>query len=119
MIRRLSSPVVTIAALLSVSAVVCQAQSQTPSTRHVREVTWNGQARQLGRVSSTETMRLVLVLPLRNQAALENFLKDLYDPSSTSYRQYLTVEEFTAKYGPTQEDYDAAIRFAAVLPTNC
>jgi subtilase family serine protease len=112
MIRRLSSPVVTIAALLSVSAVVCQAQFQTPSTRHVREVTWNGQARQLGRVSSTETMRLVLVLPLRNQAALENFLKDLYDPSSTSYRQYLTVEEFTAKYGPTQEDYDAAIRFA-------
>jgi len=113
MIRRLSSPVLTIAALLSVSAVVCQAQVQTPLTRHLREATWNGQARQLGSVSSTQTMRLVLVLPLRNQAALENFLKDLYDPTSTSYRQYLTVEEFTAKYGPTQEDYDAAIHFAA------
>src|SRR6516165_11800121 len=112
MIRRLSSPVLTIAALLSVSAVVCQVQVQTPLTRHVREATWNSQARQLGRVSSTQTMRLVLVLPLRNQATLENFLKDLYDPTSTSYRQYLTVEEFTAKYGPTQEDYDAVIRFA-------
>jgi subtilase family serine protease len=29
-----------------------------------------------------------------------------------SYRQYLTVEEFTARYGPSQEDYDAVIRFA-------
>src|SRR2546429_4436993 len=59
-----------------------------------------------------QTMRLVLVLPLRNQAALEAFLKELYDPSSASYRHYLTVEEFTAKYGPSQEDYDAVIRFA-------
>lgn len=39
----------------------------------------------------------LLVLPLRNQAALEQSLKELYDPSSVSYRQYLTVEEFTAE----------------------
>ena len=57
-------------------------------------------------------MRLVLALPLRNQAALDNFLKELYDPSSASYRQFLTVEEFTARFGPSQEDYDAVIRFA-------
>jgi len=41
-----------------------------------------------------------------------SFLKELYDPLSPSYRQYLTVEEFTARYGPTQDDYDAVIRFA-------
>jgi hypothetical protein len=87
-------------------------QTQSSLTRHTRDAVQGGQARKVGRLSPTQTMRLVLVLPLRNQAALEEFLKDLYDPSSVSYRQYLTVEEFTARYGPSQEDYDALIRFA-------
>jgi xanthomonalisin len=57
-------------------------------------------------------MRLVLVLPHRNEAELTALLKELYDPSSASYHKFLTVEEFTARFGPSQEDYDAAIRFA-------
>jgi subtilase family serine protease len=57
-------------------------------------------------------MRLVLALPLRNQTELDNFLKELYDPSSESYRKFLTVEEFTERFGPTQADYDAVIHFA-------
>jgi hypothetical protein len=112
MIRRVSTYLLRIVALLSVVNAVCQAQSQSSLTRHVREETRNGQARSLGRLAAAETMRLVLVLPLRNQVALESFLKELYDPSSPSYRQYLTVEQFTATYGPTQEDYDALIHFA-------
>jgi subtilase family serine protease len=111
MIRRLCKSLLRIVALLSVVSAVCQAQSPSSLTRHVRDVTLNGQARSVGRLSPLQTMRLVLVLPLRNQAALDDFLKKLYDPSSPSYRQYLTVEEFTAKYGPSQEDYDAVIRF--------
>ena len=47
----------------------------------------------------------MIVLPLRNQTALDNFLKELYNPSSPSYRQFLTVEEFTTEFGPTQQDY--------------
>jgi len=58
-------------------------------------------------------MRLVLVLPLRDQAALDQFLKELYNPASPSYRKYLTVEEFTAAFGPTQQDYDAVLSWAA------
>src|SRR6266480_409240 len=112
MIRRLNTSLLRIVALFSVVSIVCQAQSPSSLTLHVRDVTLNGQARSVGRLSPMQTMRLVLVLPLRNQAALEAFLKELYDPSSASYRHYLTVEEFTAKYGPSQEDYDAVIRFA-------
>ena len=112
MIRRLSTSLLTIVALVSVVNIVCQAQSQSPLTHHVREVTLNGQAQYVGPLPATQSMRLVLVLPLRNQAELDNFLKELYDPSSPSYRQFLTVEEFTARFGPSQEDYDAVIRFA-------
>jgi kumamolisin len=57
-------------------------------------------------------MRLDIVLPLRNQADLNNLLQELYDPSSSSYRHFLTVPEFTARFGPSQEDYDAVIRYA-------
>lgn len=57
-------------------------------------------------------MCLVIVLPRRNQDQLEKPLQGLYDPSRPSYRHFLKVEEFTARFGPTQEDYDAVIRFA-------
>ena len=99
-------------ALVSVVNIGCQAEPQSLLTRHVREVTLNGQAQSVGSLPATQSMRLVLILPLRNQAALDSFLKELYDPSSASYRQFLTVEEFTAKFGPSQEDYDAVINFA-------
>ena len=111
MIRRLSTSLLTIVALVSVVNIVCHAQSLSPLTRHVREATLNGQARSVGRLPATQSMRLVLVLPLRNQAELDNFLKELYDPSSASFHQFLTVEEFTTMFGPSQEDYDAVIQF--------
>jgi subtilase family serine protease len=112
MIRKLSTSLLTIVALMPVVNIVGRAQSLHPSTRHVRDVVVNGQAKSVGRLPATQSMRIVLVLPHRNQAALESFLKDLYDPSSASYRQFLTVEEFTSRFGPSQEDYDAVISFA-------
>jgi subtilase family serine protease len=111
MIRRLGVFLLTIAAIVSGAAIVSKAQ-QSPQTRHVREVTLNGQAPLVGHLRATHPMRLVLVLPHRNQAELDNFLKELYDPESASYRKFLTVEEFTARFGPSQEDYDSVIRFA-------
>jgi kumamolisin len=57
-------------------------------------------------------MRLVLTLPLRNEAGLQSFLQDVYNPSSPSFHKFLTVDEFAAAYGPTQEDYNALIGFA-------
>jgi subtilase family serine protease len=89
-----------------------QALGQKLLTRHVREATVNGQAQSVGRLPAAQSMRLVLVLPLRNQGELDNFLKNVYDPSSASFHQFLTVEEFTALFGPSQADYDTVIHFA-------
>jgi subtilase family serine protease len=112
MIRRLGTSLLTVFVLVSVVNIVCHAQSRPLLTHHVRGVTLNGQAQSVGRLPATQTMRLVLVLSLRNRAALDSFLKELYDPSSPFYRQFLTVDEFTSTFGPSQEDYDAVIRFA-------
>jgi len=57
-------------------------------------------------------MNLDLVLPLRDPAGLEALLSQIYNPSSPSYRHFLTVSEFTEQFGPTQQDYDAVISFA-------
>jgi kumamolisin len=89
-----------------------QAHAQSLMTRHVREANLKGQAQFVSRLPETQSMRIDIVLPLRDQAGLDSFLQDLYDPSSPSYRHFLTVQEFTAKFGPTQQDYDAVIRYA-------
>jgi len=112
MTRKSATFSLPIVAMVLVASFVCQAQAPSLMTRHVREVTLNGQAQSVGRLPATQVMRLVLVLPLRHQPELENFLQELYDPSSPSYRQFLSVEEFTARFGPSQEDYDAVIHFA-------
>jgi len=103
--------ILLVSALISGAAVVSQAQQQPLLTRHVRQEILNGQAPLVGRMPANQSMRLVLVLPHRNEAELTAFLKDLYDPSSPSYRKFLTVEEFTERFGPSQEDYDAVTRF--------
>ena len=46
------------------------------------------------------------------QAGLEDFLAEVYNPRSSSYRHFLTVPEFTERFGPTQADYDAVIKYA-------
>ena len=65
-----------------------------------------------GAVADATSMKLAIGLPLRNQAALTNLLRQIYDPSSPNFRHYLTPEEFTAQFGPTEQDYQKVIDFA-------
>ena len=112
MIRRLNVVLLTVVVLVSGLDVLCQAQSQTLLTRHVREAIVNGQALSAGRLPASQSMRFDVVLALRHQPELENFLQELYDPSSSEYRHYVTVPEFTERFGPSQEDYNVVISFA-------
>ncbi len=98
-----------VAVLLATTAF---GQTQTLLTRHVRPAVASGQAKAIGTLPATQTLRLVLTLPLRNQTELDNLLQDLYNPYSPSYRHFLTVDQFTAQFGPTQDDYNTLIDFA-------
>ena len=66
----------------------------------------------LDRLDPTRRLNLAIGLPLRNQEALNKFLQALYDPASPSYRKYLSPAEFTERFGPTVEDYQAVADFA-------
>src|SRR5271157_3291486 len=98
--------------MVSAMNIVCQAASQTLLTRHVREAVSSGEAKLVGQLPATQTMQFDIVLTLRHQPELENFLQELYDPSSPSYKQYVTPKQFAERFGASREDYQALIAFA-------
>ncbi len=68
--------------------------------------------RPLGRLSGTNHLDLAISLPLRNREALTNLLEQIYNPASPNYHHYLTPEQFAQQFGPTEQDYQAAVAFA-------
>jgi subtilase family serine protease len=113
--RRGRGPIGAALMLLSlcVAAVPALGQGQPMATRHVRAAVADGTAAFVGALPATRSLRLNIALPLRHPAELAALLERLYDPQSAAYRQFLSVEEFTARFGPSAEDYDAVLRFAA------
>jgi uncharacterized repeat protein (TIGR01451 family) len=65
-----------------------------------------------GDLPATNVMKLAIGLPLRNTNELSALLGQIYDPSSPNYHHFLTPEEFTARYGPTEQDYESVSNFA-------
>ena len=72
----------------------------------------SGQVARLSVMDQTKTMKLGLILPLRNEAELDSLLLQLRDPQSPNYHHYLSSDEFTARFGATQADYDAVVAWA-------
>src|SRR5438477_3737326 len=66
----------------------------------------------VGRLADTNRLDLAFELPLRNRETLTNLLRQLYDPTSPNYHRYLTTEQFTARFGPTESDYEQLRAFA-------
>jgi len=105
------------AAVLSAASAIALAATTTSyaesvMTRHMRAEVRTGTAQPAAQMSKSQTLSLDLVLPLRDPAGLTAFLSDIYNPASPNFHHFLTVSEFTAKFGPTQADYDAVVEFA-------
>ena len=65
----------------------------------------------IGRLQPSRRLNLAVGLPLRNQTELDNFLTEVSDPTSLNYRHYLTPQQFTEKFGPTEQDYQTVENF--------
>jgi subtilase family serine protease len=101
-----------VAAFVLLTVSVLAQPSPQVLHNHVRPAVSSGQAALVGSLPATQKMRLTIVLPLRNQAALTSLLSRLYDPQSPDYRKFLSVSQFTEEFGPTVEDYQTAVNFA-------
>ncbi|MFZ1087494.1 MAG: protease pro-enzyme activation domain-containing protein [Terracidiphilus sp.] len=87
-------------------------QYQDLPLKMVHPTVADGKAVSIGAVPPAQRMKLHIVLPLRNQAELDTLLQEQADPASRHFRHWLTVEEFTERFGPTESDYQAVIDFA-------
>jgi subtilase family serine protease len=114
MFRRLRfiSPTITVLAIVFLANTLAQAEPLPLLTRHVRDVVVNGQAPLIGQLPATQTLRFDIVLQLRDRAGLQTFVQEVNDPTSPSYHQFLTPQEFTVRFGPSQDDWDALVAFA-------
>ena len=105
------------ASVLSLATAIALAapalsQAQSVMTQHMRTEVRSGIAPMVAQLPPNQVMNLDIVLPLRDAAGLKTLLSQLYDPASPSFHKFLTVEEFTARFGPTQEDYDSVVAYA-------
>src|ERR1035438_860334 len=86
------------------------AQRQKLNSRHVPEAV--ARLTPVGNLPDAQRLNLAIGLPLRNQPELDSLLQQISDPASPNYRHYLTPEQFTARFGPTDADYQALMDFA-------
>lgn len=72
-----------------------------------------GKAHKLGAHSPNAMLDIAIGLKLRNTAELKEFLREVQNPESRLYHHFLTPEEFTRRFGPTQAQADAVAEFLA------
>lgn len=80
-------------------------------THHVREAVTQLTAKQVGSLAATKLMSIDVVLPVRDEAGLDQLVANVANPESLQYRQYISPQEFTARFGPTQTDYNTVVRY--------
>lgn len=97
--------------LLCVPALA-QVEPRAAMAAHVPEAVSNGLAPLVGHVPATQRLSLAISLPLRNPAELDDLLQRIYDPQSPNFHQYLSVSEFTERFGPMPADHAALVTFA-------
>ncbi len=111
MSRRLVVALLAAIAILSMASFV-QAESQPLMTRHVREAVLNGQAKLLGQLPANQNLHFDIVLPVNDRTSLQGFVGDLNDSTSPFYHLFITPQEFTERFGPSQEAWEALVAFA-------
>ena len=103
------------AALIASIAIVAAtgvSSAATLSSRIVPPAVAQHQAAFAGTLDPATHLRLQVVLPMRDLAGLRSLLDDqIYNRASPLYHHYLSVAEFTKRFGPSESDYNAAMAF--------
>lgn len=58
-----------------------------------------------------EPMTLTLVLKRDDPAGFDHYLKEVYDPKSKHYRQFLSQARIVERFGPSRNAYDSTLRY--------
>jgi Pro-kumamolisin, activation domain len=66
----------------------------------------------VGPLDTSTTIDVVLALPARDVEARTALLRDLYHPASPRFRKFLTPEDYTQRFDPTEANYKSLLEFA-------
>ena len=110
-VRRTVAFAVTTFILAILFAVAAQAAQPTQTT-HVPLAVSTGRAIMVSHMPANQVVSLAISLPLLNESALDDLLAQIYDRTSSSYHHYLSVSEFTERFGPSNSDYASLLEFA-------
>ena len=106
------SALVLLASLMA-SAVPQGAQSQGPGTvrmpGHVLPALSSARIDAKQQSSATLPLPLTVVLRRSDPTGFEDYLREVYDPHSPEYLQFLDPHEVSDRFGPSQRDY-ASVR---------
>src|SRR5262245_21404003 len=101
--------------VFAISAQGRRASSQgSPSgaISHTPRVVSEGKARLIGHLDPALKMRVRFVLAPRNQDETTRFINDVQDPRSPVFHHFLTLDEWKARYAPSDADADSVISWA-------
>ena len=68
-------------------------------------------ATKIGPADPSQTIEITVWLNVHNRQQLDSVAEDLYDPSSSHYRDWLSFSEIAADFGPTAQEANAVKEF--------
>jgi uncharacterized repeat protein (TIGR03803 family) len=111
--RQYVQPKTFLLALMAIAGVALSSSSGAASQSlhgHVPKVVPGLKA--IGELPKAQRLNIEIGLPLRNQPALATLLRQLYDPASARYHQFLSPAQFNEQFAPAASDFEAVTAFA-------
>lgn len=114
LVYRLGVALVAVA-VVSVSifsvVVIARAQQGQRVFLNAQVVPLVSHAQLLGSADAQQQLHLSVGLQLRNRQDLSDLLKNLYDPHSSLYHQFLTPQQFASEFSPTPDQQQQVANF--------
>src|SRR5580698_165115 len=98
-------------ALGSLFSISVRAQNTSPQVLKSAQPSVISDLSATGRLASETRLNLSVVLPLRNENALDSLLGQLYNPTNPNYHHYLTHQQFIEQFAPSAADYRTVADF--------
>ncbi|HEY2346423.1 MAG TPA: S53 family peptidase [Xanthomonadaceae bacterium] len=111
-VSRKSACALLIAAGLAAAAASQAGVANRLQIANIPEAVASGHAARIAAMDEGRSLQFSLVLPLHDQAELDALLARLQDPASADYHHYLSVAEFTERFGASAADYAEVVRWA-------
>jgi subtilase family serine protease len=66
----------------------------------------------VGPLAESMPINLVIALPAQNVESRTALLRDIYDPASPRFRQFLSPDQYIQRFDPTEASYQSLLDFA-------